>query len=357
MQRSGLLAARPTIKEVARLANVAVGTVSNVITGSVPVSEELQQRVLTAIRELDYHPNHVARSLKTSRTRTLGIIVPDLTISFYPQVIRGAETAARQRKYSLIAVNSYDSAERQEELLSLLRSERVEGILLVAAAAPAQTAVVARVVEAGIPVVCLDRILDKIHVDSVSVEDAAAAQMGVEHLAAMGNRRIAIITGPMTLKNERDRLRGCRTAMRRAKLTLDELMVWHGDLNRDHVAALCSERLHNPATRPDAIFSTNGPTGLGVLRALRDCGLRTPEDIRFATFDELVVEDVFSPSITTVVQPSYEIGSRAAEILLSRIEKKLRTKPVSLRLPASLNIRRSSQVDAPSAVSALVSAF
>jgi DNA-binding LacI/PurR family transcriptional regulator len=341
MQRSA--AAKPTIKEVARLAKVAVGTVSNVITGSVPVSEELQQRVSAAIRKLDYHPNHIARSLKTSKTRTLGIIVPDLTISFYPQVIRGAETAARQRKYSLIAVNSYDSAERQQELLSLLRSERVEGILLVAAAAPTQDDVISRIAEAGIPMVCLDRVPDKIPVDSVCVEDAAAAQMGVEHLIAAGNRRIAIVTGPMALKNEQERLRGCKQALRRAKLKLDDDMIWHGDLNRDHVAALCAERLRNPATRPDAIFSTNGPTGLGVLRGFRDCGLRTPEDIRFATFDELVVEDVFLPSITTVVQPAYSIGFRAADILLARIEKKLSGKPVALRLPASLKIRHSSQ--------------
>jgi DNA-binding LacI/PurR family transcriptional regulator len=273
----------------------------------------------------------------------LGIIVPDLTISFYPQLIRGAETAARQKKYSLISVNSYDSAERQAELLSLLRSERVEGILLVAAASLAQTGVISRVVEAGICVVCLDRIPDKVPVDSVCVEDASAAQTGVEHLIAMGSRRIAIVTGPMALKNERERLRGCKQALRWAGLKLQDDMIWVGDLNRDQVAALCAERLRDKATRPDAIFSTNGPTGLGVLRGLRDCGLRTPEDIRFATFDELVVEDVFSPSITTIVQPAYDIGFRAAEILLSRLDKKSQGKPVALRLPATLKVRRSSQ--------------
>src|SRR6185503_17978630 len=96
----------PTIKEVADLAGVAVGTVSHVITGSVPVSEPLRRKVQDAIRKLDYHPNHVARSLKTSRTRTLGIIVPDMTISFFPQIIRGAESAADKRGYTLMAVNS-----------------------------------------------------------------------------------------------------------------------------------------------------------------------------------------------------------------------------------------------------------
>src|SRR5882672_11215280 len=157
----------PTIKEVADLAGVAVGTVSHVITGSVPVSEPLRRKVEAAIRELDYHPNHVARSLKTSRTRTLGIIVPDMTISFFPQVIRGAEAAARDRGYSLLAVNSDDDAERQKELLSLLRSQRVEGILLVIASAPTPVSQLSRILDAGIPMVCLDRIPDRVPVDSV----------------------------------------------------------------------------------------------------------------------------------------------------------------------------------------------
>src|SRR2546425_11877328 len=141
-----------TIKEVAVLAGVSVGTVSHVVTGSVHVSEATRLKVEAAVRSLDYHPNHVARSLKTRRTRTLGIIVPDLTIPFFPQVIRGAETAARQRGYSLIAVNSTDSPERQSELLSLLRSQQVEGILLVIAAVLTPTNQMNRMVEAGIPV-------------------------------------------------------------------------------------------------------------------------------------------------------------------------------------------------------------
>src|ERR1700740_440740 len=119
----------PSIKKVAEIAGVSVGTVSHVITGSVKVSEPLRIKVQDAIRKLNYHPNHVARSLKTSRTRTLGIIVPDMTISFFPLIIRGAEAAARVRNYTLIATNSDESSQRQKELLTLLRSQRVEGIL------------------------------------------------------------------------------------------------------------------------------------------------------------------------------------------------------------------------------------
>jgi DNA-binding LacI/PurR family transcriptional regulator len=333
----------PSIKKVAEVAGVSVGTVSHVITGSVPVSEPLRLKVQAAIRELNYHPNHVARSLKTSKTRTLGIIVPDMTISFFPQLIRGAETAARQHGYSLIAVNSDDDGERQKELLSLLRSQRVEGILLVIAAAPTPLNQISRILESGIPVVCLDRIPDRVPVDSVSVEDTEAAEMGVEHLIAMGNQRIAIVTGPLALKNERRRLQGYKQALQRAGITPEEGLIWPGNLRTAEVAAMCRERLTDPESRPDAVFCTNGPTALGVLRAFRECGLKTPEDIAFATFDELTVDDLFSPAVTTVVQPAYEIGFRASEILLDRIEGEPAEETITVRLPATLKVRDSSR--------------
>jgi DNA-binding LacI/PurR family transcriptional regulator len=332
----------PSIKKVAEVAGVSVGTVSHVITGSVNVSGPLRLKVQAAIRQLNYHPNHVARSLKTSKTQTLGIIVPDMTISFFPQLIRGAEAAARQRDYSLIAVNSDDDGERQKDLFSLLRSQRVEGILLVIAAAPTPLTQISRIIDSGIPIVCLDRIPDRVAVDSVSVEDRDAARMGVQHLLEMGHRRIAIVTGPLALKNERRRLQGYREALEGAGISGDENLVWPGNLRASDVTAMCVERL-SKGRRPDAVFCTNGPTALAALRALRECGLRTPENIAFATFDELTVGDLFSPSITTVVQPAYDIGFRAAGILLDRITGLAPEETITLRLPATLEIRSSSR--------------
>ena len=334
----------PTIKQVADLAGVSVGTVSHVITGSVKVSEPLRIKVDEAIRQLDYHPNHVARSLKTSRTHTLGIIVPDMTISFFPQVIRGAETAAREKGYSLIAVNSGDSAERQSDLLSLLRSQQVEGILLVLAAAAEPPAhQIARMISAGIRVICLDRVADKLPVDSVCVDDLAAAEMGVSHLIDAGYRRIAIVTGPSLLKNEQLRLRGYEKCLKHAGIASDPDLVWRGNLQIDDVASLCVEKLRTQP-KPDAIFATNGQTALGALRALRDCGLKTPGDVGFAAFDELTVDDLFQPRITTIVQPSYDIGFHAAAVLLRRIsDPTMSADPVAERLPAVLKIRDSSR--------------
>jgi LacI family transcriptional regulator len=220
----------------------------------------------------------------------------------------------------------------------------VEGILLVIAAAPTPLNQLTRILDASIPMVCLDRIPDRVPVDSVSVEDVEAAEMGVAHLIAMGARRIAIATGAIGLKNERRRLQGYRQALLNAGIAVDEDLIWQGSFRPEDVNAICRARLSSPAIRPDAVFCTNGPTALGVLRAFRDCGLKTPRDIAFATFDELTVDDLFSPSITTVVQPAYEIGFRAARILLDRIEGlATQTESITVRLPAILKIRDSSR--------------
>ena len=332
-----------TIKEVAELAGVSIGTVSHVIGGSVPVSVELRERVLAAISKLDYHPNHIARSLKTRRTRTLGIVVPDMTIPFYPQVIRSAEAAARALGYAVIAVNSDDSTTRQKEVLSLLRSQRVDGVLLVIASGQGSEVQVRKLIASGMPIVCLDRLPDGVEVDSVCVEDSPAAEMAVSHLISRGHRRIAIVTGPLTLRNERERLAGYKSALKRVGIKPESSLIWESKLQADDVKARCERHIVRAPGRPTALFCTNGVTGLGALRCIVACGLSTPEDIAFVTFDELNADDVFRPGITSVVQPAQEIGSQAAQILIDRIKNGLGSRRrVEVRVPATLKIRESS---------------
>jgi len=335
---------------------VSIGTVSHVIGGSVPVSVGLREKVLAAINKLDYHPNHIARSLKTRTTRTLGIVVPDMTIPFYPQVIRSAETAARVLGYSVIAVNSDDSTTRQKEALSLLRSQRVDGVLLVIASGQSSEGQVKKLIASNIPVVCLDRLPDGVEVDSVCVEDSAAAEMAVSHLISRGHRRIAIVTGPLTLRNERERLAGYKNALRRAGIQPVSSLIWETKLHADDVKAACESNILRVPGRPSALFCTNGVTGLGALRCIVACGMSTPEDIAFATFDELSANDVFRPGITSVVQPAQEIGSKAAQILIDRIRNGLdpRTR-VDIRLPATLKIRESSGAPKKRSSSGLIS--
>src|SRR5215469_10385257 len=158
----------PTIKEVARKARVSVGTVSNVISGTVPVSRKLKERVLETIKQLDDHPDHVARSLKIRQTRTLGLVISDITDPLFPQVMRGAEDAAWDANYTLITFNSDGQQRREQQVLDALRSRRVDGILLAATSAT-DAASIRAIQDSGTPVVCLDREIDGITLDCVAV--------------------------------------------------------------------------------------------------------------------------------------------------------------------------------------------
>jgi LacI family transcriptional regulator len=222
----------------------------------------------------------------------------------------------------------------------------VEGILLVVASGEESLAQLPKLVDSGLPVVCLDRLPGGVEVDSVCVEDSAAAEMGVTHLIQQGHTRIAILTGELTLKNEQERLRGYRIAFEKAGIPVRPWLIWEASLRQDDAVEVCRRNLASAAKRPTALFATNGVTGMGALRGIMECGLQTPEDIAFVTFDELTAEDLFRPSITSIVQPAYDIGYRAAEILLERIHKgtiaSLKSPRIEIRLPATLKVRESS---------------
>lgn len=333
----------PTQKELAKLAGVSSGTVSNVISGSARVSERSRQKVLDAIRILNYQPNLIARSLKTNRTRTLGIVVPDITIPFFPKIIRGAECAARERGYFLIVLDSEGSPDRETEMVALLRAQRIEGMLLVTASGDELTPDRWDALSSSFPVVCLDRLPADLDVDSVCVDDCGAAEMAISHLMRCGHREIAVVTGPLTLRNEQERVRGYRQALQKGGISIQRSLIWSGSFEQEEVAQLCQNGMLRPIERPSALFATNGVTGLAALRSLYSVGLSTPKDFAFITFDEITAEDFFRPGITSVVQPTFDMGYRAVEVLLDRIEKgKEDGRREKVRLPATLKVRESS---------------
>jgi DNA-binding LacI/PurR family transcriptional regulator len=333
----------PTQKELAKLAGVSSGTVSNVISGSTKVSERSRQKVLEAIRVLNYQPNLIARSLKTNRTRTLGIVVPDITIPFFPKIIRGAECAARERGYFLIVLDSEGSPEREAEMFALLRAQRIEGMLLVTASGEELTPERWNALSSSFPVVCLDRLPVNLDVDSVCVDDCGAAEMAISYLMGCGHKEIAVVTGPLTLRNEQERVRGYRQALQKGGIPIQRSLIWNGSFEQDEVARVCQNGMLRPAGRPTALFATNGVTGLAALRSLYSIGLSTPKDFAFITFDEITAEDFFRPGLTSVVQPTFDMGYRAVEVLLERIEKgKEGGRRARVRLPATLTVRESS---------------
>lgn len=334
-----------TINDVAKQARVSTGTVSHVISGAVPVSPGLRRRVDAAIRDLDYHPNHVARSLKVNQTKTLGIVISDITNPFFPQVVRGAEDTALQHGYLLITFNTDDRSDREKQGLSLLRSRRVDGVLLVLASDNGDTAHIRNTIASGVPIVCLDRVPRGFSVDSVSVDNVKGAQVCVRHLISQGHRRIAIITGPLTLQTATDRLKGYHAALEEAGIKPEAELIAEGNF-RETTGYLLGKEFLLRRRRPTALFVCNDMMTIGVIMALEETGLMCPADIAIASFDDLPLAAAFRPHLTAVAQPAYDIGREGATLLIQRVERKIKAhKPLTIRLEPELRIRESTSAD------------
>jgi len=330
-----------TIVELAKRASVSIATVSNVIRGTRRVSPELQERVQNAIRELDYSPNAIARSLKVKQTRMLGLVLPDITNPFFPGIIRGAEDAAFERDYFLVAANTDDQIGRERRIVSALRSYRADGILLISALGD-DTTHIRRTIAAGVSVVCLDRSVPGITTDSVLLDNVRGGRECVRHLIQSGHRSIAIITGQLKAQNARERLQGYTEALGEADIPPDTSLILEGDYRYESGYRL-GKQLIDSRTKATAIFVCNGVMTIGVLQAFEELGVKCPDDIAVATFDDLTLDNSFQTHLTAVVQPSYEMGARATTILMDRIEGKLAGEPVVVRIVPTLVIRDSTR--------------
>ncbi len=335
------------------MARVSVGTVSNVLNGSTTVGRDIRERVEAVMQSLDFHPNFVARSLKGRQTKLIGMVVSDITNPFFSQVIRGAEDFASQHGFMLVVVNTDDEVEKERRVLSVLRSHQVDGIAIVLAShRKAGFAHIRQALESGVHIVCLDRVPPSEEIDSVSVDNVGGAFDCVQHLLAVGHRRIAILTGGLDIQTGRDRLRGYEQALRGAGIKPDSSLIRNGDF-RFNTAYRASLELLAGHPRPTAVFACNGTMAFGLMRAVGEMGLQCPKDLAVATFDDLPIYDAFRPHLTSVVQPAYEIGKRGVDLLLQRILGKLHDdKPISIRLPLKLAIRESSLTTPPEPVSA-----
>ena len=330
-----------TIMEVAKHASVSIATVSNVIRGTKRVSPELRERVQAAIRELDYSPNAIARGLKVRQTHMLGMVLPDITNPFFPGIIRGAEDIAFERGYFLVTANTDEQIGRERRLLAALRSYRADGILL--ASAPGNdTTHIRRTIASGVFVVFLDRPVPNINADAVLLDNTRGARECVRHLLQLGHRRIAIITGPLALQNARERLQGYEEALYESDIPLDPELILQGDYRLESGERLAKQLIKGKSAA-SAVFVCNGVMTVGVLNAFEELGIQCPQDISVATFDDLTLDHSSHSHLTAVVQPTYDMGVRAANLLIERIEGKLTGAPTVLRVVPTLVVRDSTR--------------
>ena len=301
-----------TMRDVARLARVSVTTVSTIVNGRGGVSPELTQRVEEAMATLDYHPNEVARSLRANRTFTIGMVVPDVSNFFFNDIFRGVETKARRHGFSVLLCDSHDDPAQERELLAMLVRRRVDGILL---ASTEVSLAENRLPGRRPPLVCFDREPKGFHGGVVVLDNILASFQAARHLIELGHERIAIIAGPQTTLTGAERLEGFRQALQEAHLALPIEYIRPVSFSTDPAYCAALELLKLPRP-PTAVFACNNRMTLGLMRALKHCGLKCPQDVSVVGFDDFDWSELFIPSLTTFVQPSYQMGELAAEMLV-----------------------------------------
>ncbi|MCG8971064.1 MULTISPECIES: LacI family DNA-binding transcriptional regulator [Streptomyces] len=310
-----------TMADVARCAGVSVATVSHVLNDTRPVLPRTRQAVLDAIEELGYTPNTLARSLVTSRTRSLGLAVSAISNPYFTEILQGVEAEALEHGYSLLIADPHDDPGHELTVVRLLHERRVDGMIVAPSADPG--ALVAYLARHRVPAVFLDRVVDTPEsggprFDQVCAESAGPTTGLVGHLAGLGHRRIGLVAGRPGFSTTRERITGYRDGLTAAGLPHDERLVVHGDSD-----AAGGERataaLLSLAEPPTALVTANNAMTIGALRALRDRGLSVPGDLALCCFDDFAWADLFAPRLTAVAQPSRDIGARAVRLLLERL--------------------------------------
>jgi LacI family transcriptional regulator, galactose operon repressor len=334
---------RPTQADVAKLARVSQATVSYVLNGksAISVPEVTRQRILTAVDELGYVPNGIARSLRTQRTYMIAAVIPDITNPFYPAFERGVQEAAEASGYDLIVFNTGGTAEREQRCVRSLQRGRVDGVVAVFFHLKVED--LRPLLERNIAVVRLEAVekgvssLD-LPFDNLYVDNVAASRTAVEHLVERGHIRIGMIAGQSGPRLAR--VRGYRAALAAHGLPLDEALIRDGDFSEDGGHRAMQSLLDRPHP-PTAVFAASDVMAMGALVAIREAGLRVPEDVAVVGFDDIPVSRLITPRLTTVAQFQENLGVRAAEMLLERLDGKAPEQGRSEEMPYELIVRES----------------
>jgi len=301
-----------TIHDVARLAKVSIATVSRVMSGADPVNPKTQQRVIEAMEQLNYTPNGLARNLRSLKTNVIIALVPDIKNPFFSEVIRGIEDGAREAGFNVLVGSTDGDTEKAKEYMALLEESRADGLILTTAQMD-QTFI--EDFAARRPMVLACEYIAGSEIPCVSIDNESAARKITKHLLAQGHTRIAHIMGPSNVVLSQARLNGYKQALREQGVPEDELLVQEGDFSIESGYTV-AKKLLSIEQIPTAIFAASDVMAIGALRAIHEHGLRVPEDIAVAGFDDINMASYVSPSLTTIHQPRYEIGQRSVRMLV-----------------------------------------
>ncbi|NUQ19824.1 MAG: LacI family DNA-binding transcriptional regulator [Gemmatimonadaceae bacterium] len=304
-----------TIRDVARASGFSVATVSRVLNGSGPVKPETVRKVRDAATRLRFTPNVAARSLSTSRTHTLGVLLPDLHGEFFSEVIRGIDQTAQSHGYHVLVSSSHNSPAEIAAALATMRG-RVDGVAIMSPVSNAEALVAD--LPRSIPLVLLNCSADVAGVDTLDIDNHGGAYAMTRHLLTLGRRRIAFVRGPKGNADGEARLGGYRAALEDAGVVHDRTLELDGDfqeLSGYHAA----KHLLSMSPRPDALFAANDSMAIGAISALREAGVRVPEDVAVVGFDDIPIARYILPALSTVRVDIAKLGARAVKVLLHAV--------------------------------------
>jgi LacI family transcriptional regulator len=310
-----------TIRDVARLANVHPGTVSRALNAETRglVNQETAERVLRAAEELGYRPNPIARGLKTNRSYTIGVLIPDITNPLFPPILRGIEDRLDDAGYTALIVNTDNDAERERTRLEAMRSRQVDGFI--SATARLDREVLADVAARGTPLVLVNRSFEDGSVPAVAVDDREGIRLAVEHVTGLGHERIGHIAGPQNTSTGHRRYLGFLEAMDALGVQASEDQIsFAGWFTEEEGARVCAQLLDNGRDLT-AIVAANDLLAIGCYDALETRGLSCPDDISIVGFNDMPLVDRLRPPLTTVRVPQREIGTTAADLLLEQLSE------------------------------------
>ncbi len=305
----------PTLKDVADLAAVSKATVSRVLNNNPNVAEDLRVRVLEAIRSLGYQPNRAARRLRASSSDVLGLIISDIENPFFISVVRGVEDTAYAHHISVVLCNTDENPAKQQMYLRVMQAEQVAGLIISPTSSGEAST---ELQDLGIPIILLDRRTETFEADAVTIDNVSGAYLAVKHLIDLGYERIGIIGGSPHLTTGQERYEGYRKALSAVGRKVDEKLIKVGNFKTESGYRLAMEFITSPQP-PRAIFVANNLMTLGALRAMREQGVRIPQDIALVGFDDMPWSSELCPPLTAVSQPTYELGQETVYLLLRRL--------------------------------------
>jgi LacI family transcriptional regulator len=335
---------RTTIKDIAKETGLSITTVSLILNKKGDrFPAKTKQTVFDAVETLNYRPNQLAISLLTRQTRTIGLIIPDISNIFFSELARGIEDRSRRDNYTVILCNSNDEYLLERQCVNILADRSVDGIILVISAesfGPKNEECLSSLRVLGIPIILIDSFNDSGDFSTIAVDNMAGSCLAVQHLLDLGHRRIGCITGPQGIQTNKDRFKGYTKTLTEAGLEPKPALIYEGDFryHGGYKGAICLLK-----QKPTAIFCHNDMMAVGAAKALKDKGLKIPQDISLMGFDDIFFAQYMDVPLSTVAQPVYRMGEDAAAVLLEEITDRNKPKQRLMYIPR-LVIRQSTAV-------------